>query len=585
MKKCPQCGREYDVSMMFCLDDGAELLFGPASMDEPATAILHTTDAVGEAPTRAQIHTIEQTAIFPRPEAEPQNSLGDASEKQSFSANRAAKPLGGRIKVIAAIGVAVMLLVAGFFGYRYLGSGANTKQIESIAVMPFVNESGNADVDYLSDGMTETLISSLSQLPKLSVKARSTVFFYKGKETSPKRIGEELGVQAVLFGRVVQRGDDLKLSLELVNTQTGNVLWSEQYNRKQTDLLTLQSDIAHDVSSKLKAKLSGADEAKVTKAYTANPEAYELYLKGRFHFYKGTDAEMKKAVDYYQQATEKDPNYALAYVGLADSYGLASAYVLPPAQAYAKVREAVLKALQIDDGLGEAHATLGTYKLFYERDWQGAENEFTRAITLNPNSPTAAFWYGLYLEASGRFDQAIVQASRSRQLDPLSVLSNSGVQEAYYMSRQYDRAIEAGRKTLELDPENALSHVFLGQSYQQKSMFSEAISEYEKARQIDSSPWVLAPLGNGYAVAGRTADARKVLTELDAAAKQRYVSPYNYALVYTGLGDKDQAFAWLNKADQERNDYLIYLKVEPLFDSLRSDPRFADLLKRIGVPQ
>jgi eukaryotic-like serine/threonine-protein kinase len=482
------------------------------------------------------------------------------------------------------LGIASILLVIGVVSLGfYLRSRNPQVAIESIAVLPFENQSSDPNSDYLSDGITESIINSLSQLPNVKVMARTTVFRYKGKETDAQKIGKELGVAAVLTGKVLKQGDTLAIQADLVRVSDGSEIWGDKYTRKLADIFAVQGDLAREISDRLRLQLSGAQRERLTKHSTENPEAYELYLKGRYYYYKGTEAEMKKASDYYQQAIEKDPNYALAYVGLADSYGIASTYLLPPKQAYAKVKEAVLKALQIDDGLGEAHATWGTYKFYYERDWQGAENEYRRAIALNSNSVDAAIWYSYYLDASGRFDEAMAQANRARQLDPLSLISNTGVAEAYYYARQYDRCIEAFRKDLEIDQDDTFTHLFTGAAYQQKSMYSEAITEYEKARRIENSPWVLASLGNGYAVAGRTADARKVLAELEEMSKQRYVSPYNNALVYAGLGEKDQAFAWLNKADEERNDYLVYIKVEPLFDSLRSDPRFGDLLRRIGL--
>ena len=306
MKRCSVCGREYDNTMMFCLDDGAELLYGPASMEEPATAILHSTAAPGEAPTRAQINTTNETAILP-----------DVSYKSPT------QTVSRKNSLIAGV-VGILLVTAlGIGSYFYYGRGS-TKQIESIAVMPFINESGNADVEYLSDGMTETLIRSLSQLANLQVKPRSSVFRYKGKETDAKTIGKELNVQAILNGRVIQRGDQLTLNLELIDVQKDAVLWSEQYNRKQSDLVSLQSEIAKDVSAKLKLKLSGADEAKVTKSASVNPEAYQAYLKGRYYWNRRTAEDIKKAIEQFKAATDRDPNYALAYVGLADCYIVAA---------------------------------------------------------------------------------------------------------------------------------------------------------------------------------------------------------------------------------------------------------------------
>ncbi|HEX3100240.1 MAG TPA: hypothetical protein VHQ01_00535, partial [Pyrinomonadaceae bacterium] len=304
MKRCPQCGREYDNTMMFCLDDGAALLYGPASMDEPATAILSAPPAVADGLTRSTGESEAETAIL-QSSATAARMAPSASQARSFDKRLFAIPF-----------LLVIITFGGFFGYRYL---APTKQINSIAVMPFVNDSGNADVEYLSDGMTETLIRTLSQLPNLNVKARSSVFRYKGKDTDAKTIGNELGVQAVLNGRVIQRGDQLQLSLELIDPQTENVIWTDQYDRRSSDLVSLQSEIARDVSGKLRLKLSGTDQQKLTKNYTVDAEAYRLYLQGRFYWNKRTFSEVAKGVPYFKQAVERDPNFALGYVGLADS--------------------------------------------------------------------------------------------------------------------------------------------------------------------------------------------------------------------------------------------------------------------------
>ena len=420
MKRCPECRRDYyDDTLLYCLDDGNALLDGPASRDEPATAILSEPGAAAtgfpgaEDQTRPQILTTDQTAIFAREaEAEPQKNVGDVSEKQSFPAYRAAKPL-----ITAAI--VLVLLLGGYFGYRYLGS--NTKQIDSIAVLPFANESGNADVEYLSDGMTESLIGSLSQIPNLNVKARSSVFRYKGKETSAQAVGKELNVQAILNGRVVKRGDDLTLYVELVNTTTENVLWKAEYNRSMANLVSLQSEIARDVSNKLKTKLSGADEQKVAKNYTENAEAYQLYLKGRYHWNKRTGADIRKSVEYFQQAIDKDPTYALAYAALAEAYILIPNYTKDsPHDAMPKARAAAMKALEIDETLAEAHNALAD--VLYEYDWKFAEGEreFKRAIELNPNYATAHHWYSEYLLTMGRNEEAIAEIKRAQELDPLS---------------------------------------------------------------------------------------------------------------------------------------------------------------------
>ena len=531
MKRCPECGREYDNTMMFCLDDGAELLYGPASMDEPATAILHSTAAPGEAPTRAQIHTTEQTAILHTgAEAEPRKSLGKSPEKRSFFANRAAKPL-------AALVVAGLVLVGGFFGYKYFSP---IKQIESIAVMPFVNEGGNADVEYLSDGMTETLISSLSNIPNLSVKARSTVFYYKGKETSAKKIGEELKVQAVLFGRVSQRGDDLKLSLELVNTETQDVIWSEQYNRKQSDLVTLQSDIARDVSSKLKSKLSSADVAKVGKNSNVNTEAYQLYLKGLFQLNRRTGESFKQAAELFKQATEKDPNYAPAYVGLGRTLMNFPTWSLaPPKDSYPQAKAAALRAVELDESLGDAHTIFGRCLNEFEWDRAGAEKEIRRAIELEPNNPYAYSQLADILTFQKRFDEATVAARREIELDPLS--KRNSLANSLFGARRFDEVIAEIKEVQALDPTYADNYWNLSWAYFGKGSYREAVATLQKLVELDDDVTNKSFLALALAKAGNRDEAVKQLDLLKQESSKRYVSGHAFALVYLALGNKGEA--------------------------------------------
>ncbi len=561
--------------MMFCLDDGAELLYGPASADEPATAILHSTAAPGEAPTRAQINTTEATAILRTgAEAEPQGSLG-VPEKRSFSANRAAKPL-------AALIMAVVILVGGFFGYRYF---APTKQIESIAVMPFVNESGNADVEYLSDGMTETLIRSLSQLANLQVKPRSSVFRYKGKETDAKTIGNELNVQAILNGRVIQRGDQLTLNLELIDVQKDVVLWSEQYNRKQTDLVSLQSEIAKDVSAKLKLKLSGADEAKVAKTSTVDPEGYQAYLKGRYYWNRRTAENLKKAIEQFKIATDRDPNYALAYTGLADCYALLNEYsgvpvveAAPQAKAYAE------RAIAIDGSLAEPHATLGAVNRQLWQ-WAEAEKEFKRAIELNPNYATAYHWYAITLLYMGRSDEAIAMIQRAHEIDPMSSVITSTLAWMQQSRKNYQASIETELGLVALDPSFGLAYDTLGLSYLKTGRSQEAVTTLEKAVQLtDRYSFILCNLGYAYAATGKPEQALAIIKELEAKYARKEATGLTVAAVYAGLGDKDKAFEWLEKDFQNRDGYLPDITVSIPFEPLRDDPRFKDLLKRMGLP-
>ncbi|CAN5323605.1 hypothetical protein BH20ACI2_BH20ACI2_11450 [soil metagenome] len=596
MKRCPECRRDYyDNTLLYCLDDGNALLEGPASgsgsTDEPATAILSEPPALaggqlhGESPTGPQILTTDPTAIFPRGvEAEPRGNLGDTSERQSHSAHRAAKPQSGRAKLLAGIGVAILILVAGFFGYRYLGS--NTRQIESIAVMPFVNESGNLDVEYLSDGMTETLIGSLSQLPNLNVKARSSVFRYKGKQTDAKTIGSELGVQAILNGRVVQRGDQLTLSLELIDTQTENVIWTGKYDRKQADIVTLQSEIARDVSQKLKSKLSGADAAKVEKNYTANPEAYQLYLKGKFYWNNRTGEALKQAAGYYQQAIEKDPNYALAYSGLAETYVLFSSYDVAAARdSMPQAKAAAMRALAIDDSLAEAHTALGFYLSFYEWDRLGAEKEYRRAIELNPNYATAHHWFSSNYCNVKRYDECIAELRLAENLDPLSPIITTNLGDAFVHARRYDEGIAEYKRTLVRNPTFAYAHSALAKAYGVTGRYPEAVAEMRTAIELNKTSSAKGWLALWLAKSGNRDEALKLLNELKEESIRGYVQNYTFALVYIGLGDKEEALNWLEKVVSDRSELASSFADAPELDDLRSEPRFKEMLKKMNLPE
>jgi serine/threonine-protein kinase len=491
--------------------------------------------------------------------------------------------LAGAITILVLIAAAAVL-------FLYLRAHTDGAAIKSIAVMPFVNAGGNADLEYLSDGMTETLMSSLAQVPNLNVKARSLVFRYKGKETDPRAIGRELEVQAILNGRVVQRGADLILYLELVNAQTGNLIWSDQYTRRQADLVSLQSEIARDVSSKLRTKLSNADEQKLTKKYTEKSEAYQLYLKGRYFVNRRTADGLRKAIEYFDQAISIDPNYALAYAGLADSYlllGIPDAITgaLSPQDSLPKARAAAEKALQIDDSVGEVYASLAHIK-WKERDWAGADADFNRAITLTPNYPIGRLYHAVYLCSLGRQDEAVKEITRAQELDPLSLPINASVVYVLYLGRQYDEAIAAGKKTLEMDAAFSLTHQRLGSAYVQKKMYQEAIAEFQQAASYSNrSPLAIISLGQGFAAAGNKVEAQKIVNELMGLSQRQYVSPYGIAVIYTALGENEEAFRWLEKSYAEGNTELVFLKIDPRLDPLRTDPRFNDLVSRLGSPQ
>ncbi len=486
-----------------------------------------------------------------------------------------------------AVGLVVFILGSIGLGYLFLGNrGATAKQIESIAVMPFVNESGNADVEYLSDGMTETLITSLSQLPNLSVKARSSVFRYKGKTTEARTIGKELNVQAILNGRVVQRGSQLTLSLELVDAITENVIWSQQYNREQTDLVTLQKEIARDVSNKLKTKLSGEDVAKVEKTYTANPEAYQLYLKGKFFWNKRTGESLKQAAELYRQAIEQDPNYALAYSGLAETFVLFSGYdVAPASDSMPQAKAAALRALEIDDSLAEAHTALGFYLFNFEWDRDGSEKEFRRAIELKPSYPTAHQWLGGSLANLKRFDEGLVEYRRAEVLDPLSPIIGTNLGDALAYARRYDEAIAQYKRTLVRNQSFAFAHQDLGWAYGSSGRYPEAIAETRTAIELTNGSSTKGYLGLWLAKSGKRDEAVKLLSELKQEAARGYVQGYTFALIYIGLGDKEEALNYLEKHMSSRTETANSYAVAPELDDLRSEPRFKAMLKRMNLPE
>ncbi|MEO8042067.1 MAG: tetratricopeptide repeat protein [Acidobacteriota bacterium] len=570
MKRCPECRRDYfDDSLSFCLDDGTALLEGPASMDEPATAILTSTSAPVKAETQAQIHMTGQTAVLPTGTNEV-----DVQKARGFDKRLLSVPL-----------LLAIALLGSFVGYRYFAS-ANSKEIKSIAVMPFANDSGNADVEYLSDGMTETLIKSLSGLPGLDVKPRSAVFRYKGKDTDLQLIAKELNVQAILNGRVAQRGDQLTLSLELVDVQKNSVIWTEQYQRKQSDIVLLQSEIAKDVSTKLLAKLSGAEETKVTKAAAADPEAYQAYLKGRYYWNRRTTLNIRKAIEQFKLATDRDPNYALAFVGLADCYAVLNEYAgTPTSEAAPLARTYAERALALEPQMAEPHATLG---FVHEHSWQWseAEEEFKRTITINPNYPTAYHWYSILLKGLGRNDEAAAMIKRAQELDPLSSVIAVNITRLYQLQNNHEASIDNSLKLIELDPNFGPAHQYLALSYLKLGRNAEATTEMEKAVELANRSGIsLGDLGYVYASTGRKAEALNLIKELDAKYERKEAIGQYIAAVYVALGDKDKAFEWLEKDFEARNGKLPEIRWQLQFEALRGDQRYQDLLKRMNLPE
>jgi eukaryotic-like serine/threonine-protein kinase len=489
-----------------------------------------------------------------------------------------------------AVAIAALVLVASVVGIGlYVQAGNNEVAIESIAVLPFQNRSTEPDSEYLSDGLAESLIYRLSQLPNLKVSPTSSVFNYKNKEINAVKIGNELGVNAVLSGRIVQRGDSLTISAELVDVRYNKLLWGEQYERKMSEVLQTHREIAREIVEKLKLKVSGEEKA-LAKHYTENNEAYQLYMKGRFYWNKRNAEGLHKAVDCFNEAIQRDPTFALAYSGLADSYALLGGPEaggdMSPNESLPKAKAAALKAVEIDDSIAEGHVSLAHVKYFYDRDLAAAERGFKRAIELNPNYAQAHHWYAIYLSIMPeRLPEALAEIRRARELDPTSLIINAWYGRILGLAGQVDQSIEQLKKTLELDPNFVLAHYRLGQAYAEKRMYNEAINEFNQVSKLPGGKG-LALMGLGYVhgLAGNREEAEENLDELLELSKHQYVSPGQLAIIYIALGDKDNAFKRLEEANKVYDLNIMRLKVERRFDPLRSDPRFDDLVRRIGIP-
>jgi len=462
--------------------------------------------------------------------------------------------------------------------------GRRGKPIHSIAVLPLINAGADPNTEYLSDGITENIINSLSRLPELRVMARSTVFHYKGRIVDPQTVGKELGVRAVLSGKVLQIDDRLIISTELADVVDGAQLWGEQYNRKLSDILEVQEDISKEIVQKLRLHLTNEQKKRLTKQHTVNIVAYHQYLKGRYHWNKRTAEGFKKAIECFQQAIVTDPAYAPAHVGIADCYALLPFYDEgAPIQFYHQAKTAATRALEIDNTLAEAHTSLGQIRLYYDWDWAAAERELKRALELAPNSPNTHHVYSVYLSAVGRLTHALQEVGRALELDPVSLPINADLGVMFYFARQYDQAIQQQLKTIELDANFAPAHAFLAWAYAEHGMYKEAIAECEKASSLVDAPWILASLGYTHALAGSTDAAAQVLDQLKERASRGYVSPYDLALVYASLGSDEQALALLEAAFKERSGVLIWgLQNDPRLDGLRAKAAFASLLRRVG---
>ena len=479
----------------------------------------------------------------------------------------------------AAIGV-IALVAALTLSYTYFFS---RRSINSIAVMPFVNESGNAELEYLSDGMTETLIASLSKLPDLQVKASSSVFRYKGS-TDTQTIGKELNARAVLYGRVVQRGEDLVLHVELVDAQTENSLWGQTYNKKLSNLIALQGEVARDLVRELSLKPSGADKQKLAKNYTENVEAYQLFLNGRFHHRKLAPPEIKKGIELLQKATDADPSYALAYAEISRAYGsLVLAGEMYPGDVLPKYKAAAQKAVEIDDTLAEAHGALGSVSFWYDRNWKEAEKHFIRALELDPNSSITHFGYADFLSKMGRPEEALAEIQRAREIEPLSPFFNTF--EAWFLNGagQADEALDKVEAAIDLDPNFFFAHWMKAEIYKGKKMYPESIAESRQAKALTpNQTWSDAGLAYTFVATGQLDESRAILNEMLRLSESRWVPPYHIALVYNALGETDQALAWLEKGYKKRDPRMTFLKTDGRLNNLRGDPRFQDLLRRVG---
>jgi len=462
--------------------------------------------------------------------------------------------------------------------------GARRSDSHLIAVLPFVNAGGNRDLEHLSDGITESIINTLSQRRELRVIARNSVFHYKGKDLDARQIGRELRVDSVLLATLHLIGEELTISTELIDVANGWQLFGRTYRRKFSEMLETQYEIANEISTAIQTDFKGVEERRRFRRYTVNPEAFRAYLKGRYHWNKYTKEGLEKAFEYFREAIDIDPIYPLAYAGLADSYFRLSSQYLSPCLTLPKAKAAVLRALEIDSALPEAHALLGMVLMRYDWDWQGAECEFKKAISLNPSYSSAHQLYGVYLQSLGRFEEALHHIRLAQELDPLSLQIMVSLGMCLWAMRRYDEALKTLQETVEMDPYYYPTHLAIAVVQGQLGNFSEALEEFKKASQLNDIPLIMGFLGYAYAASGNVDEARRVLEEMQKQRNERYVSAYAIALVYAGLAEYDLAFEWLGIACEDRDEFLTWgLGIDPRLDGLRSDERYVQLMNRIGL--
>jgi len=493
-----------------------------------------------------------------------------------------------RHKTATIAGALLIVIAAAALGIRsYLHARSTEVAVESIAVIPFVNENKDPGDDWISDGLTESIINNLTQLPNLRVIARSSVFRYKGQGIDPVVVGKKLDVRAVLAGRITQRGDTMLISAELIDIRDNKQLWGEQYERRLADMLSVQREIAREITNNLRPTLSGVEQSRMNKQMTASSEAYELYLKGRFYWNKRTPSDLQKAISLFEEAVDKDPNYAMAYSGIADSYAFLTAYTVEsPRQLMPKAKEAALKALALDDNLAAAHASLGQITAYYDYDFPTAEREYRRAIELNPNYAPAHQWLAEHLAAMKRNDEALAEIRRALELDPVSVIMNRIYADILVDGRKYDEAIRQYQKTIDLDPNFPTAHFFLGRAYEAKGMYDDAVRSYTRAAELGTVlKDVLVKTNDVYKKSGWKAYVQFNLDQLVVNAPQRRFPAFTIATFYAKLGQDDEALRWLEKGYEERDFRMTVLSVSFEFDRLRSDPRFRELVRRMGLPE
>jgi len=549
-------------------------------MQETGSTLAPVSSGSSEART---IWKAEATRVQSQPAtAESSTSAATRASSAEFIVN------GLKRHKTATIAGAVLILVAavaGVFGIRsYLHARGTEVAVESIAVIPFVNQNKDQNAEWISDGLTESIINNLTQLPNLKVIARSSVFRYKGRETDPIAVGNELGVRAVLTGRLMQRGDTMLISAELIDIRDNKQLWGEQYERRLAEMLSVQREIAREITNNLRPTLSGVEQSRMDKQFTASSEAYELYLKGRYYWNKRAPADLQQAIPFFEQAIQKDPNYALAYSGVADTYALLTAYSIePPRKLMPKAKEAALKALALDDKLAEAHASIGQITAYYDYDFPTAERELRRAVELNPNYATAHQWLAEHLATMKRNDEAVVEIRRALDLDPMSVIMNRIYADILMDGRRFDEAIQQYQKALNLDPGFPNAHFFLGRAYEAKGMYDQAVAEYTKSQQLTRTPpEMIRKLQETYAKSGWKS---YVQLNVDQVLSLRGLPPFVLATFYARLDRKDEALMWLERGYEERDFRMKLISVGFEFDNLRSDARFKELVRRLGLPE